>query len=125
VPLLPHFLTIDFSNPRFVRFPMEDNKRLVTGISRSDGSKNGPSVIEGEPTIWRCRKARGQIDRRSGQSSRSGIQRVASRAGDGCVKASQPLLMLALAVQTFLTEPYQAGAGTESRDDARLGTSDP
>jgi hypothetical protein len=30
VPLLPHFLTIDFPNPRFIRFPMEDNKRLVT-----------------------------------------------------------------------------------------------
>ena len=30
VPLLPHLLTIDFTNRLFVRFPMEDNKRLVT-----------------------------------------------------------------------------------------------
>jgi hypothetical protein len=30
MPLLPYLLTIDFSNPLFVRFPMEDNKRLVT-----------------------------------------------------------------------------------------------
>jgi hypothetical protein len=30
VPLLPHLLKIDFSNPLFVRFPMEDNKRLIT-----------------------------------------------------------------------------------------------
>jgi hypothetical protein len=30
VPLLPHLLTIDFSNRLFVRFPMVDNKRLVT-----------------------------------------------------------------------------------------------
>jgi hypothetical protein len=30
VPLLPHLLMIDLSNPLFVRFPMVDNKRLVT-----------------------------------------------------------------------------------------------
>jgi hypothetical protein len=30
VPLLPYLLMVDLSNPLFVRFPMEDNKRLVT-----------------------------------------------------------------------------------------------